>query len=78
MHVSSRTTLVGEVIAVTHSADSCRITIELKGTPAVTAVLMKQSLVELGVVEGAQVCANANASSVLVGMCPEGECSLPG
>ena len=39
---------------------------------------MKQSLVELGVVDGAHVCANVNASSVLVGMCPEGECSLPG
>ncbi len=78
MRISPRTTLTGEVIAVTHSADSCRITIELKGTPAVTAALMKHSLAELGVVDGAQVCANVNASSVLVGMCPEGECSLPG
>jgi molybdopterin-binding protein len=69
MHVFPRTTLAGEVIAVTHSADSCRITIELKGTPAVTAVLMKQSLVELGVVEGAEVCADVDASSVLVGIC---------
>lgn len=78
MHISPRTTLAGEVISVTHSADSCRITIELKGTPAVTAALMKQSLVELGVVEGAPVCADVSASSVLVGICHDGECLLPG
>ena len=50
-----RNALTGEIISVTHTADSCRITIELKGTPADTASLMKQRLVELGFVKGTHV-----------------------
>lgn len=78
MQISPRNRLVGEVLSVTHSATNCRITIELAGTPEITAALMKQSLVELGVMEGAQVCADVDASSVLIGMCRDQECSLPG
>jgi molybdopterin-binding protein len=69
MLTSSRNALVGEIISVTHTADSCRITIELQGTPAVTASLMKQRLVELGLMEGAPVLARVDAPNVLIGLC---------
>ncbi len=69
MQTSPVTTLSGEVIAVTHSANSCRITIELKGTPADTASLMKQSVVQLGFLEGQPVSARVGGEQVLVGVC---------
>lgn len=69
--------LTGEVISVNHSADSCRITIELKGSPAQTAAIMKQSVAELGVVEGALVCAQVDTAQVLVDVIHEGDCALP-
>ncbi|MHB0955182.1 MAG: TOBE domain-containing protein [Pirellulaceae bacterium] len=76
MLTRERTTLWGEVLSVTHSANSCRITIELKGTPDMTAMIMKESSVEIGLAEGATVCAEVDASSVLIGICPEGESIL--
>ncbi len=68
MHAHTSNTLAGEVISVTHTANSCRITIELKGTPATTAALMKQSAVQWGFIEGKQVSARLEASHVLVGV----------
>ena len=76
MRIHQRNTLWGEVTSVTHSANSCRITIELKGTPDQTAVIMKESIVELGLLEGAKVCAEVDASNVLVGICQNVECAL--
>jgi molybdopterin-binding protein len=58
--------LTGEVISVSHSAESCRITIELKGSPSQTAAVMKQSLAEFGIAEGTPVCAQVDSSQVLV------------
>jgi molybdopterin-binding protein len=55
MLTRERTTLWGEVLSVTHSANSCRITIDLKGTPDMTAMIMKESTVEIGLAEGAKV-----------------------
>ena len=78
MQIHPRNTLWGEVTSVMHSANSCRITIELKGTPDQTAVIMKESTVEIGVLEGAKVCAEVDASNVLIGMCHNGECALSG
>jgi len=78
MQIHPRTTLWGEVTSVMHSANSCRITIELKGTTDQTAVIMKESTVELGILEGAKVCAEADASNVLIGMCQNEECALSG
>ena len=72
MLTRERHTLWGEVLSVTHSARSCRITIELKGTPDMTAMIMKESTVEIGLAEGAIVCAEVDASNVLVGICPDG------
>ena len=74
--VSSRNTLTGEIISVTHTADDCRITIELKGSPALTASLMKQRLVELGIVERAPVTAHVGTSHVLVDLCGVGSPSV--
>ena len=76
MQVYPRHTLWGEVTSVMHSANSCRITIELKGTPDQTAVIMKESTVEIGILEGAQVCAKADASNILIGVCPTAEVAL--
>jgi molybdopterin-binding protein len=78
MQKTPRSRLVGEVLSVTHSATSCRLTIELAGTPDVTAAVMKESLVEWGVIEGARLCADVDASSVKIGMCPERDCAKPG
>ena len=58
--------LTGEVISVNHSSDSCRITIELKGDLSQTAAVMKQSLVDLGFVEGASLYAAVDAAQMLV------------
>ena len=83
MLLRERNTLWGEVLSVTHSASNCRITIELKGTPDMTAMIMKESTVEIGLAEGATVYADVDASNVLIGVCPDGvpamsECgSLP-
>jgi molybdopterin-binding protein len=78
MRIRQRNTLWGEVTSVAHSANSCRITIELKGTLEQTAIIMKESTVELGILEGAQVCAEVDASSVLVGICQDGQCAVSG
>jgi molybdopterin-binding protein len=78
MQIHPRTTLWGEVTSVMHSANSCRITIELKGTTEQTAMIMKESTVELGILEGAKVCAEVNAAKVLIGMCHNEECALSG
>jgi molybdopterin-binding protein len=78
MLTRERTTLWGEVLSVTHSANSCRITIDLKGTPDMTAMIMKESTVEIGLAEGATVCAEVDASTVLVGICPDGVPTMSG
>ncbi|MHB8971647.1 MAG: TOBE domain-containing protein [Pirellulaceae bacterium] len=72
MLTRERTTLWGEVLSVTHSANSCRITVELKGTPDMTAMIMKESTVEIGLAEGATVYADVDASNILIGVCPDG------
>lgn len=76
MQLHPRPTLWGEITSVTHSANSCRITIELKGTPDQTAMIMKEATVEIGIREGAQVCAEAGASHVVAGVCPSAECAI--
>ena len=76
MQIHPRTTLWGEVTSVMHSANSCRITIELRGTTDQTAAIMKESTVEIGIREGAQVCAEVDASNVVVGVCRTAECAL--
>jgi len=69
-------------LSVTHSARSCRLVIELKGTPDMTAMLMKEATVQIGLAEKAVVLANAGAKHVTLTVCPDGvcglaECSLP-
>ena len=76
MQLYPRQTLWGEVTSVMHSTNSCRITIELKGTLDQTAMIMKQSTVEIGIREGAQVCAEVDASHVAVGVCHCAECAI--
>ena len=78
MQIHPRTTLWGEVTSVMHSKNSCRITIELKGTTDQTAVIMKESTVEIGILEGAKVCAEVDATNIRVGMCHNEECALSG
>jgi len=78
MQIHPRNTLWGEVTSVMHSANSCRITIELKGAPDQTAVIMKESTVEIGILEGAPVCAEVDASKVLVGVCQTAVCAISG
>lgn len=74
MSIQPRHRLCGMVTSVSHGPTSCRITIELAGTLDRTAVLMKESKVEWGLVEGAHVCVEADASQVLVGAYPGDAC----
>jgi molybdopterin-binding protein len=78
MRLQARQTLWGEVLSVNHSSKSCRIVIELKGTPESTAVIMKEATVEMGILNGAKVCAEVDASNVVLGVCQEGACTVTG
>ncbi|MCU0962089.1 MAG: TOBE domain-containing protein [Pirellulaceae bacterium] len=78
MRLRERHTLWGEVLSVNHSAKSCRIVIELKGTPESTAVIMKEATVEMGILAGAKVCAEVDATNIVLGVCHGGECALSG
>lgn len=66
MSIDQAGRLTGEVISVNHSADSCRITIELKGDLSQTAGIMQQALVALGMTEGSSVCALVDTTPMLV------------
>ncbi len=78
MRLRESPTLWGEVLSVNHSAKSCRIVIELKGTLESTAGIMKEATVEMGIVEGAQICAEVGAPNIVLGVCHGGECALSG
>lgn len=66
MSIDQAGRLTGEIISVNHSADSCRITIELKGDLSQTASIMQQSLVALGMAEGSSVRAAVSTTPMLV------------
>ncbi len=60
--------LYGKVTSVAHSSKSCRVTIELSGTPEMTAGIMKESIVELGIEQGQEVCAEIHPTRICVGI----------
>ncbi len=72
MVFTSCNTLQGKVTAVEHSALACRVTIELAGTPGMTAAIMKEAAVEMGLVEGQDVRVEVEASRLLVGVGQDG------
>ena len=73
MNMTACSILAGKITAVDHFPHSCRITIELSGTPRLTAGIMKESTVELGWVTGEQVCAEFDTSHLCVGRCQKGD-----
>jgi hypothetical protein len=73
---ADRPTLQGEILSVTHSARSCRLVIELQGTPEMTAMLMKEATVKIGLAENAVVRATPSAKHVTLAVCPDGVCGL--
>ncbi len=72
MVFTSCMTLQGKVVAVDHHPQSCRVTIQLVGTPELTAGIMKEAMVELGIVEGQEVRAELEASRLMVGVDQDG------
>lgn len=71
-------TLRGEVLSVNHSAKSCRVVIEFRGSLASTAAIMKEATVELGIMAGAPVYAEVGANGIVLGVCHGDECALLG
>lgn len=61
-----------------HSASGCRVTIEFQGTLDQTAAIMKESTVEMGLVEGTPVCAEVTTAHLTVGVDQPAECALSG
>lgn len=78
MRLQERHTLRGEVLSVDHSAKSCRIVVELKGSPEFTAAIMKKATVEMGLLAGAPVCAEIDATHIVLGVGHGDACALPG
>lgn len=73
---AERPTLQGEILSVTHSARSCRLVIELQGAPEMTAMLMKEAAVKIGLTENAVVLAKPSAQHLTLAVCPQGACDL--
>ncbi len=71
MIIASCNRLYGKVTSVAHSPQSCRVTIELSGTPELTAAIMKESIVELGIEQGQEVCAEIRKARMYVGVGPD-------
>ncbi len=71
MITTSTSRLHGRVTSVAHSPQSCRITIELSGTPELTAAIMKETMVELGIEEGQEVTADLRAARISVNVVGE-------
>ncbi len=73
---AERPTLQGEILSVTHSARSCRLVIELQGAPEMTAMLMKEATVKIGLAEHAVILAKPSAKHLTLAVCPNGACDL--
>ena len=74
MRISARNKLCGTVKSIKHGMVNSQVEIELKGTSTIVAVITKEAVEELALVEGGDACAVVKASNVLVGLCQEGKC----
>ena len=73
MRISARNKLRGTVRSITHGAVNSEVVIELADAAKLTAVVPKEAVEEVGLVEGGDACAVVKASDVLVGICREGK-----
>lgn len=78
MKISARNKLQGKVTKITKGSINALVEIELSGTPAITAMITNDAVDDLELTEGGHACAVIKASSVLIGVCQDGQgCNCP-
>jgi len=78
MKISARNKLLGKVTKITRGSVNALVEIELSGTPTITAMITNDAVDDLELAEGGQACAVVKASSILVGVCQDGQrCGCP-
>ncbi|MCL4207929.1 MAG: molybdopterin-binding protein [Pirellulaceae bacterium] len=78
MKISARNKLQGTITRITAGPVTSIVEIQLQGTPTITAVITNDAVSELELAEGGAACAVIKSSSVMVGVCQEGQgCGCP-
>ena len=72
MKISARNKLRGKVTELTPGAVNTVVTIQLNGSPTITAVITNEAVNDLELAVGGDACAVVKASSVMVGICNDG------
>ena len=73
MKISARNKLQGTVQKITKGSVNSAVEIQLQGSPTITAVITNDAVADLELQVGGSACAVIKASSVLVGVCQEGQ-----
>jgi molybdate transport system regulatory protein len=71
--ISARNKLQGTVQKITKGSVNSAVEIQLHGSPTITAVITNDAVDDLELQVGGSACAVIKASSVLVGVCQEGQ-----
>ena len=73
MKISARNKLKGTVTKITTGLVNSIVEIQLQGAPTITAVITNDAVNELELAESVAACAVIKSSSVMVGVCQEGQ-----